>query len=49
MPCRKTKKKGGRCTKRKKVVIRNGKRYYRAGKSGWVRLKGSKKAPHKKR
>jgi len=50
MPCHKTKKGKKRCTKRKKVVVRNGKRYYKAGaKSGWVRLKGKKKAPHRKR
>ena len=31
---------------RKKVIRKNGKRYYRAGKSGLVRLKGGKKPPH---
>ena len=31
--------------KRKKVIRKNGKRYYRAGKSGLVRLKGRKKPP----
>ena len=39
-------KKGG---KRKKVIRKNGKRYYRAGKSGLVRLKGAKKAPRVRR
>jgi len=33
---------------RKKVVRKNGKRYYRAGKSGLVRLKGGKKPPHRR-
>ena len=48
MPCHKghRKKKGG---KRKKVIRKNGKRYYRAGKSGLVRLKGSKKPPRRRR
>ena len=50
MPCKKVKgRKAGRCTKRKKVIRKNGKRYYRAGKSGLVRLKGKKKAPFRKR
>ena len=39
MPCHKHKTKG----KRKKVIRKGGKRYYRAGKSGLVRLKGGKK------
>ena len=39
--------KGGR--KRKKVIRKNGKRYYRAGKSGLVRLKGKKKPPCRRR
>ena len=34
--------------KRKKVIRKNGKRYYRAGKSGLVLLKGKKKPPYKK-
>ena len=42
-----------RCLKklpaRKKVIRKNGKRYYRAGKSGLVRLKGKKLAPRKRR
>ena len=33
---------------RKKVIRKNGKRYYRAGKSGLVRLKGGKKPPRKR-
>ena len=54
MPCRKLKRHiigraGKRCTRRKKVVRKNGKRYYRAGKSGLVRLKGNKKPPRVKR
>ena len=50
MPCHKMKKGGKRCTRRKKVRMRDGKRYYYAGpKSGWVRLKYGKKAPHVKR
>ena len=44
MPHRR-KKKGG---KRKKVIRKHGKRYYRAGKSGLVRLKGSKKPPRRR-
>ena len=44
MTCRK--RKAGR---RKKVIRKHGKRYYRAGKSGLVRLKGSKKAPRIRR
>ena len=43
MPCR---KKGGR--KRKKVVRKKGKRYYRAKSGRYVRLKGRKKAPFRK-
>ena len=35
--------------KRKKVIRRGGKRYYRAGKSGLVRLKGGKKPPRRRR
>jgi len=35
--------------KRKKVIRKNGKRYYRAGKSGLVRLKGKKKPPCRRR
>jgi len=38
-------KKGG--GKRKKVYRRHGKRYYRT-KSGFVKLKGKKKAPHRR-
>ena len=34
---------------RKKVIRKGGKRYYRAGKSGLVRLKGGKKPPFKRR
>ena len=34
--------------KRKKVIRKGGKRYYRAGKSGLVRLKGKKNPPYKK-
>ena len=44
MPCH-HKKKGG---KRKKVIRKDGKRYYRAGKSGLVRLKGGKKPPRRR-
>ena len=33
---------------RKKVIRKKGKRYYRAGKSGLVRLKGGKKPPKKR-
>ena len=33
---------------RKKVIRKKGKRYYRAGRSGLVRLKGKKKPPFKK-
>ena len=48
MPCHKAKgKKKKTCTKRKKVVRRNGKRYYR-NRSGFVRLKGNQKPPRKK-
>ena len=43
-------KKGGkRCARRKKVIRKNGKRYYRAGKSGLVRLKGNEKPPRVRR
>jgi len=42
------KKKGKACHKRKKVIRRHGKRYYRAGKSGLVRLKGGKKPPRRR-
>ena len=49
MPCRKRKKGGKACARRKKVIRKNGKRYYRAGKSGLVRLKGAKKAPRVRR
>ncbi len=49
MPCRKRKKGGKACARRKKVIRKNGKRYYRAGKSGLVRLKGGKKAPRVRR
>ena len=36
--------------KRKKVIRKHGKRYYRAGpKSGLVRLKGGKKPPRRRR
>ena len=49
MACHK-RKKTGRCTRRKKVIHKDGKRYYRAGpKSGLVRLMHGKKAPHVKR
>ena len=52
MPCRKIKKGGERCTRRKKVKImkKAGKkhRYYFSGKK-WIRLKGNKKAPRVKR
>ena len=34
---------------RKKVIRKGGKRYYRAGKSGLVKLKGKKKPPRRKR
>ena len=44
MPCHR--KKHG---KRKKVIRKGKKRYYRAGKSGLVRLKGGKKAPFRRR
>ena len=37
------------CAKRKKVIRKNGKRYYRMGKSGLKRLKGGKKPPKVKR
>ena len=46
MPHRRAHKKKG---KRKKVIRKDGKRYYRAGKSGLVRLKGGKKAPRRRR
>ncbi len=36
------------CGKRRKVYRRNGKRYYRI-KSGFVKLKGGKKAPRRRR
>jgi hypothetical protein len=50
MACRKKKVGGKRCIRRKKIVMRKGKRGYIAGpKSGWVRLKGRKKAPRIKR
>ena len=50
MACRKMVKGGKRCARRKKVVMRNGKRGYIAGpKTGWVRLKGRKKPPRIKR
>ena len=49
MPCRKKVKGGKRCARRKKVIRKDGKRYYRAGKSGLVRLKGKKKAPRVRR
>ena len=41
MARRRCARKGAR--KRKKVIRKGGKRYYRAGKSGLVRLKGGKK------
>jgi hypothetical protein len=44
MPCHK--KKHG---KRKKVIRKDGKRYYRAGKSGLTRLRGGKKPPFRRR
>ena len=34
---------------RKKVIRKNGKRYYRAGKSGLVKLKGGKLPPFRKK
>ena len=46
MPHRRHKKAKG---KRKKVIRKGGKRYYRAGKSGLVRLKGGKKPPKRRR
>ena len=49
MVCRKIKKGGKRCARRKKVIRKDGKRYYRAGKSGLVRLKGGKKPPRVRR
>ena len=49
MVCRKRKKGGKRCARRKKVIRKDGKRYYRAGKSGLVRLKGGKKPPRVRR
>jgi hypothetical protein len=49
MACHKKKKGGKRCARRKKIVRKDGKRYYRAGKSGLVRLKGNKKAPRIRR
>ena len=52
MPCHKKHVKGhkkGTCGKRKKVIRKDGKRYYRAGKSGLVRLKGGKKPPRRRR
>ena len=47
MPCHKFKKKGvkRKVCRRKKVIRKNGKRYYRAGKSGLVRLMHGKKPP----
>ena len=53
--CRKAahqiRKKGKKmCARRKKIIRKNGKRYYRAGpKTGLVRLKGNKKPPRVKR
>ena len=41
-------KKGG-VKKRKKVIRKDGKRYYRAGKSGLRRLKGRAKPPFRRR
>ena len=49
MPCHKKKAGGKQCARRKKVYHKNGKRYYKAGKSGLVRLKGGKKAPRVRR
>ena len=49
MACRKMKKGGKRCARRKKVIRKDGKRYYRAGKSGLVRLKNGKKPPRVRR
>ena len=50
MVCHKKKKGGKRCARRKKVIRKHGKRYYRAGpKSGLVRLKGGKKPPRRRR
>ena len=50
MVCRKIKKGGKRCARRKKIVMKDGKRGYIAGaKTGWVRLKGRKKPPRVKR
>ena len=49
--CRKKKSlhaKGMRKKKLKKVIRKNGKRYYRAGKSGLVKLKGNEKPPAKR-
>ena len=42
------KTKGARKKKLKKVIRKNGKRYYRAGKSGLVKLKGNEKPPAKR-
>ena len=45
MVCHKKRKGGKRCARRKKVVRKDGKRYYRAGKSGLVKLRGSQNPP----
>ena len=42
------KRRGRKKGARKKVIRKNGKRYYRAGKSGLVRLKGSKLPPRRR-
>ena len=42
------KTKGARKKKLKKVIRKNGKRYYRAGKSGLKKLKGNEKPPAKR-
>jgi hypothetical protein len=49
MVCHKKNKGGKRCARRKKVIHKNGKKYYRAGKSGLVRLKHGKKPPRIRR
>ena len=50
MVCKKLKgRKKGRCTKRKKVYRKNGKRYYKNKSGKYTLLKGKKKAPFRKR
>ena len=53
MPCHKKKVGRGKgktkvCTKRKKVILKHGKRYYK-NKSGLVKLRWNEKPPRRKR